>query len=158
MVDYIVEKLRNSKRLIVVDQVEYLSDKAIDVLRTIHDECLDENDNGTIGIVMTGLPVLIEKLKMFPQLYQRISWFRKLGNYDDKGQYLKGLSDEDIKTFITTVFVHANGEVKIFDNLTNGNPRMLKKLIDRSRRLCELKKCGLSEDVIKEATQTLIVR
>jgi DNA transposition AAA+ family ATPase len=158
MVDFCVEKLNGSKKLLIVDQVEYLSDKAIDILRTIHDECLDENDNGTIGILMTGLPELLSKLKQFPQFYQRISWFRKLGTYDNQGEYRKGLSDDDIKSFVETVFLHEQDKIKKFDELTNGNPRVLKKLIDRSRRLCQLYKCELSEKIIKEATQTIMLR
>lgn len=158
MVEYCIAQLKGSKKTIIVDQVEYLSDKSIDILRTIYDECMDENDNGTIGIVMTGLPELIGKLKMFPQFYQRISWYRKLGNYDGRGEFIKGMTDDDIKSFVQSVFVHANGEVKKFDELTHGNPRVLKKLIDRSRRLCELNQCDLSEKIIMEASKTLLMR
>ncbi len=158
MVDYCVEKLKGSKKLIIIDQLEYLTDKAIDILRTIHDECLDENDNGTFGILMTGLPELLHRLKQFPQLYQRISWFRKLGNFDENGEYKKGLSDEDIKSFVHSVFTKINGEVQIFDQLTNGNPRMLKKLIDRSRRLTQIEKCDLNEEIIKRAASTIVMR
>jgi DNA transposition AAA+ family ATPase len=158
MVDFCIVKLKGSKKTIIIDQTEYLSDKAIDCLRTIYDECLDADDNGTIGLVMTGLPELLFKLKAFPQFYQRISWFRKLGVYDDKGEYVKGMTDEDVKSFVLSGFNNANGEVKIFDDLSEGNPRVLKKLVDRSRRLCEINKSPLSKEIIKEATRTIVMR
>ncbi|MEW6653292.1 MAG: hypothetical protein AB1394_07460, partial [Bacteroidota bacterium] len=143
------------KRLMIFDQLEYGSDKAIDILRTIYDECLDESGNGTIGMVFTGLPQLIYKLKQFPQLHQRINWYRKLGVLNSADEVTKGMNDEEVGLFVHSVFPKANGEIKLFAELTDGNPRVLKKLLDRTLRLCELNKCSLKKDVIHEAMNTI---
>ena len=155
MVEFIIQKMKKSKRLIIFDQMEYSSDKAIDIVRTIYDECLDENGNGTIGIVFTGLPELIYRLKQFPQLHQRINWYRKLGVLNQANEIVKGMTDDDVKAFVRSVFPTVNGEEKIFNELTSANPRVLKKLLDRSLRLCEMNKCKLSKEIIEEAHHTI---
>lgn len=155
MVSFIVDKVKGSKRLFIFDQLEYASDKGIDILRSIYDECLDENGNGTIGIVFTGLPDLIYQLKNFPQLHQRINWFRQLGLHKEGEDLPVGMTDNDVELFVHAVFPKANDKlVEVFAEQSDYNPRVLKKVLDRTMRLCELNKCTLAKEVIYEACKT----
>jgi len=161
LIEWIKDKLVNSKRLIIIDQAEYLPNRALDLIRTLHDKCLDDNNKGTIGILLTGLPILKENLKglnnQFAQLYQRISWYRKIGNMKDQQGMTMDITDEDVKTFVSSVFPEVNGEIKFFKELSKSNPRVLSRLIDRSKRICEMNNAKLNIDIIREAAKTIII-
>jgi DNA transposition AAA+ family ATPase len=161
MKSFIADKLKNSKRLLIIDQAEYLPDRALDLIRSLHDDCLDENGNGTMGIILTGLPILRDNLKgfnnQFAQLYQRVSWYKKLGQWKDDAGSMVDMSEEDVRSFVTSVFPNINGELKAFKDLSRCNPRVLKRLLNRSKRLCDINKSPLSEEIILKASKTIVM-
>lgn len=157
MVSFIVEKLKGSKRLLIFDQMEYASYKGIDTIRSIWDECLDANGNGTIGVLFTGLEDLIYQLKNFPQLHGRISWYRKLGVYQDENddEIPRGMTDEDVEMFVLSVFPKATSKIiNDFAEAGEYNPGYLKKILDRGLRLSEVNKLPLSKELILKACKS----
>lgn len=161
LIEWVKERLKDSKRLIIIDQAEYLPNRALDLIRTLHDKCLNDNNKGTLGILLTGLPILKENLKglnnQFAQLYQRISWYRRIGSMRDQQGFIMDITDEDVESFVLSVFPSCNGEIKIFRELSKSNPRVLCRLIDRSKKLCDMNKVKLSADIIREASKTIIM-
>ncbi|MBN1085915.1 AAA family ATPase [Erwinia aphidicola] len=114
-----INTLRDSGRLIIVDEAENLPYRALETLRRIHDKA-------RIGIVLAGMPKLIINLKgkrgEYKQLYSRVGLALHLG---DK------LPQEDITTIARSMMVGA--EVSgISDALykdSKGNARRLFKLV-----------------------------
>ena len=71
----IVNKLKNSGRLIIVDEAENLPYRALELLRRIYDKA-------KVGILLVGLPKLLTNLKgnkgQYKQLYSRVGVLAEL--------------------------------------------------------------------------------
>ena len=69
MVIDIVDKLKNSGRLIIVDEAENLPYRALELLRRIYDKA-------RVGILLVGMPKLLKNLQgdkgQYTQLYSRV--------------------------------------------------------------------------------------
>ncbi|EAZ1917991.1 ATPase, partial [Salmonella enterica] len=77
LIDACVRELRDSGRLLMVDEAELLPYRALEVLRRLHDKA-------GIGIVLAGMPRLLINLKgrrgEFAQLYSRVALALNLGD------------------------------------------------------------------------------
>lgn len=159
LIEELIARLKGSKRLIIIDQAEYLPERALDLVRTIHDSCI-VNGKSTIGILLTGLPRLYENIKgynnQFAQLYQRISWYKKLG-VRKSITFTHGISQSDVVDFVQSVFPRANGECSKLGELSKFNPRVLVRLIERCHRICITNNIALSNEVIDEAAKSIIL-
>lgn len=81
----ILAKLTNTKRLLIIDEAQHLTEKSFDAVRAI-------NDKAHIGIVYAGNPSILKRMygrqaEEFDQVYSRIVYKCKLSN---------GFSMEDI--------------------------------------------------------------
>lgn len=116
-----VEKLKESGRLIIIDEAENLPYRALDMVRRLYDKA-------NIGILLCGLPRLISNLRgkrnEFKQLYSRVGFFIQLHDW----------SEADTKLVVNSVFNNSNGVYKTFHTLAKGNGRKLEKLIMRTAR------------------------
>ncbi|NUM71988.1 MAG: AAA family ATPase [Ignavibacteriaceae bacterium] len=116
----LIAKLKDTGRLLIIDQAEYLSEKALDILRTIHDRT-------RCPIVLAGLPQLFQNLKgvggVNEQIFTRISMLVEL----------KKLSDDDIRNMVHLHIPGINGEYKYFAKRCAGNARALNLLIENVR-------------------------
>ncbi|MCC5912212.1 MAG: AAA family ATPase [Clostridiaceae bacterium] len=70
LVDTIIETLRDSGRLLIIDEAQHLSLKAIESIRSF-------NDDGNIGILFSGNPTIYDRMygrgeAHFAQLFSRI--------------------------------------------------------------------------------------
>lgn len=70
LVDTIIETLKDSGRLLIIDEAQHLSLKAIEAIRSF-------NDEGNIGIVLSGNPTIYDRMygrgeAHFAQLFSRI--------------------------------------------------------------------------------------
>ena len=143
MFDQVVEKLKGSGRLIVIDEAEHLPYRALELLRRVYDKA-------GVGIVFLGMPRLIHNLRgkrgEYAQLYSRVGLAGKL---------------DPLKSQDTEMIVNA---MKLDSRLSpayhqecHGNTRVLSKLLVRSMRLARINECPLSPEVIKTAAEMLIV-
>lgn len=115
----IIHALRDSGRIILVDEAENLPYRALETLRRIHDK-------SGVGIVLAGMPRLIINLKgkrgEYKQLYSRVGFALRMG---------ESLSEEDITNMITTMLPEAaKPEVlKALYKACKGNARRLFKFL-----------------------------
>lgn len=138
----IVEKLKFSGRLIIVDEAENLPYKALEVLRRIYDKA-------EVGILLVGMPRLIENLKgtkwQYAQLYSRVG----------VSVSLQPLLNIDVKN----ILIQANINDRlygVFRDESYGNTRVLKKLILRSVDMARTADIDVDENIVSQAARVLI--
>lgn len=143
MTDEVIQKLRNSGRLIIIDEAENLPYKALELVRRIHDKT-------EVGILLTGLPALVENLRgkeeKFEQLYSRVGVSKRLENLniEDIELILESLSQD--KTLSEAYYKHSMG-----------NTRILSKLIMRTPRVAQINKIKVTPEIIEKTSKILIV-
>ncbi len=139
----IVQKLKSSGRLIIVDEAENLPYKALELLRRIYDKA-------NVGILLVGMPKLFNNLKgekgQYAQLYSRVGIT----------SLLESLSEEDIKAIISTVTPEVDSIYPKISVYCGGNTRVLTKLLVRAHRIAQLNDRDMDEDVIQASMRQLI--
>jgi DNA transposition AAA+ family ATPase len=139
----IIENLKNSGRLIIIDQAEYLPEKALDMLREIQEEA-------NIGLVLAGLPALLDNLRgrgsVNEQLITRVDALLKL----------KPLNDEDIKQIVRAYLPESNGLYKVFASECRRNGRVLHKLIINAKRIALSRDVEVNEEIVEIASKQLV--
>jgi len=143
----IVEKLTGSDRLVILDEAEYLSVKALEFIRRIH-------DHSYVGILLVGMPRLIENIRGrkrdFAQLYSRVGGYTKL----------EGIPVEEAASIVEAYYpdgVDVARLASVFYKAARGNVRTMAKLIVRVMRICEKRKLEPDADLIAEVSKMLIV-
>lgn len=143
MFEQIIDKLKDTKRFLIVDEAEYLPHRSLEIIRRI-------NDRAGIGIMLVGLPRLVYNLRgykgEFAQLYSRASLVKKLPE----------LSKEDTEMIVKSVFPNSNGVWKTFHKQSNCNGRALEKLIIRSRSVSELNEMPVNDEIVNQVSKLLI--
>jgi DNA transposition AAA+ family ATPase len=134
MKDDIIDRLRDSGRVIMVDEAEFLPIRAIDLLRRVY-------DRAGVGVLFVGLPRLFEGL------------IRK------KGDYAYILSRIGIKTVIGALSLTDVSEIvnqvaespvevsEAFLQQSGGNNRKLNKLL---KKCLKAKEVGLRQQITPE--------
>lgn len=144
MKDDVIEKMKNSGRLIIVDEAEHLPVRALDLLRRI-------NDKAGVGILFCGLKRFMDNLRLkqadFAYLYTRVGF--KVS--------LDVLQGQDIQTIVQDVIPDSNGLWKTYHEESHGNGRVLSKLIMRSMRLSQVNNIGITPELVREASKMLVV-
>ncbi|WP_337871599.1 AAA family ATPase [Ignavibacterium sp.] len=138
-----IDKLKDSGRLIIIDEAENLPYRALDMIRRLYDKA-------NVGILLVGLPRLVSNLTgkrgEYKQLYSRVGFVSQLDR----------LTENDTRQIVQKVFLSSNGEYADFHNLAKGNMRKLEKLILRTKREIKSGK-NLSPKLIKQASEMLIL-
>ena len=143
MVIDIVDKLKNSGRLIIVDEAENLPYRALELLRRIYDKA-------RVGILLVGMPKLLKNLQgdkgQYTQLYSRVGVLAEL----------QPIADNDIVAITSKVTPNS---VSIYPKLSafcGGNTRVLTKLFVRASRIAKLNNTAIDEDVLNAALSQLL--
>ena len=143
MVIDIVDKLKNSGRLIIVDEAENLPYRALELLRRIYDKA-------RVGILLIGMPKLLKNLQgdkgQYTQLYSRVGVLAEL----------QPIADNDIVAITSKVTPNS---VSIYPKLSafcGGNTRVLTKLLVRASRIAKLNNTDIDEDVLNAALSQLL--
>lgn len=138
----ITSRLKNSGRLVIVDETEKLNHVALDTLRRIHDKT-----DYTFGILLIGTPELYHNLRGRKGEYQYLS-SRILYNIE-----LEALIKEDVEKIVLQVFPKAGNLVETFYQYSEGKTRFLCNLIE----LVETKKresgLELSKELIRDVAE-----
>lgn len=141
MFDDVVERLKDSGRLLIIDQAEYLNNTALHLIRTLFDE-------SKVGILLMGLDELFYNVRgqrgEFAQLYTRITVPVKLREW----------KLDDVNKIVTQVFGDAE-LAKDFYRHSNGNGMMLRNLIFNTMQYGEANG-QVSPEIIAEAAKLLI--
>lgn len=144
MKDDVIDKLKDSGRMIVIDEAEHLPVRALDLLRRI-------NDKAGAGILFCGLNRFMENLRLkqadFAYLYTRVGF----------KVTLEQLQAEDIEAIVHEVLPGSNGLWKTFHQESHGNGRVLAKLMTRTMRIAEVNGAAVTPEIVREAAKMLVV-
>lgn len=144
MKDDVIDKLRDSGRLIIIDEAEHLPVRALDLLRRI-------NDKAGAGILFCGLKRFMENLRLkqadFAYLYTRVGF--KVS--------LEQLQAQDIEAIVHEAIPGSNGLWKAFHQECHGNGRVLSKLVARTVRIAEVNGAAVTPEIVREAAKMLVV-
>jgi DNA transposition AAA+ family ATPase len=139
-----VDRLQNSGRLLIIDEAEQLSYKALELLRRLY-------DNAGIGILMTGMPRLLENIRGYrgdyAQIYSRIGIAARI----------QQLTEDDTKNIVTHLTGDTNNLWRVFHKESKGNARRLFKLVKRAIYISDLNKVGLDTEVVMHASSLIKV-
>lgn len=143
MSDAIVQKLKVSKRLIMIDEAELLPYRALEIIRRIHDKA-------EVGLILAGLPRLLMNLKgarsQHVQLYSRIGFHYTMG---DK------LDEDDIYALIEATLQTDEFNAVLY-KACGGNARRLNKLCRGVIRTAKINETPINEDLIQQFSAMLI--
>ena len=141
-----IAALRDSGRLLMVDEAENLPYRALETLRRIHDK-------SGIGMVLAGMPRLIINLKgkrgEYQQLYSRVGFALCLGD---------SLPQSDI-TDIAVSMLPGAGKEDVSEALfkaSHGNARRLFKLVRGVSRHSEISGNAVSAGAVRKFAEMLI--
>jgi hypothetical protein len=144
MFNDIVDKLKSSGRLIIIDEAEHLPYKSLELLRRIYDKA-------NVGILLVGMPRLITNLKgekrQYAQLFSRVGIYAKLDV----------LNADDIKSIISSQLPNYKHIYPTLSAVCAGNTRVLTKLLVRAIRIAELNDVEVDDDVIKASVKQILV-
>jgi len=140
----IIDKLKSSGRLIIVDEAEHLPYKSLELLRRIYDKA-------QVGILLVGMPRLIMNLKgeqrQYAQLYSRVGIAKQLN----------ALNEEDKKAIISTVIPNPTPIYPLLSQYSGGNTRVLTKLLVRAVRIAQINNNEVDEDAVQASIRQIIL-
>lgn len=140
------DRLRDSGRLIVVDEAENLPLRALEIIRRLHD------DTGC-GLVLSGMPRLVANLRgkhgELVQLYSRVSVALNLGD---------SMPDEELEQIARAAMPEADDEtIAELVKHSNGNTRRMSKLMRGAVRTANKNGIKMQSGIVKKYS-TLIIR
>ncbi|MBN2534460.1 MAG: AAA family ATPase, partial [Spirochaetales bacterium] len=123
IVSRIISALYNRDAVIIIDEADYLSDTALELIRRI-------SDKSRTGVVLVGLPRLEYKLRNLrndhEQLTSRVGVMLKVNH----------MTKNDAKKILTTIWEDISKEaINTFSAIAKGSVRTLSKLIERVHRV-----------------------
>lgn len=140
----IVERLKGTERLIIIDEAENLPYRALELIRRIHDKA-------GIGILLVGLRRLFENIRgrrmQFAQLYSRVG-----GMMD-----LSVIEESDAEMLVQQLIPKANGISKVFYEVSKANCRTMSKLLRRSTAAAARQGVDVSPGLVRSVAKMLIV-
>jgi len=145
MFESLIDRLRGTGRLIIIDEAEHLPVKALELLRRLRDLT-------GIGLLLIGMPRLYSNItgmkNDFKQLSSRVGIAARLGQ----------LTPDDAAALVRAQIPDADGKIVTkFHTLTSGNARSLAKLLDASLRMAKFNEIPVAPDLIEEAASLLVL-
>lgn len=143
MMTAVIEKLKGSDRLLIIDEAELLTLNSLEILRRIHDKA-------EVGIVLAGMPRLRANLRGARGQYKQI--YSRVGNVHDLKMRLPA---EDIAMFCESALGTAEFN-ETLNKVSQGNARRLNKLLRGINRMAVLNKAPVNKDMIDQFADRLI--
>ena len=146
VVERVIEALTGRDAVLIIDEADYLSDSALELVRRI------VNDKSKTGVVLVGLPRLEFKIRNLrndhQQLQSRIGVLVKLGK----------LKKSDAEKIITGVWKDVPKDtMDAFIQTANGSTRTLVKLMGRVHQIMGLNRADAPDaEIIAEAGELLM--
>jgi DNA transposition AAA+ family ATPase len=125
-----VSHLKDSGRLIAVDEAESLSHGALEYLRRLHDITKDINHVPTIGVLLLGDKRLTSNLRGYQNKYKRL--FSRAGWNIELPPY----SEEDTTAIFKSIYPDADEDIcDTIYKLARGSGRAVEMIIKNIKRL-----------------------
>ena len=139
------DRLRDSGRLIMVDEAENLPLRALEIIRRLHD------DTGC-GLVLSGMPRLVANLRgkhgELVQLYSRVSVALNLGD---------SMPDEELEQIARAAMPEADDEtIAELVKHSNGNTRRMSKLMRGAVRTANKNGIKMQSGIVKKYSSLII--
>lgn len=141
-----IAALRDSGRLLMVDEAENLPYRALETLRRIHDKA-------GIGVVLAGMPRLIINLKGKRGEYQQL--FSRVGLALNIGESLPQADISDIAISMLPDAENPDVSEALF-RASNGNARRLFKLVRGVSRHSDISGNAVSAGAVRKFAEMLI--
>lgn len=145
----VVSKLKDTGKLIIIDEAEHLPTRALDLVRRI-------NDLTGCGIALVGLPRLIHNLKgkrgEHAYLYSRVGFVISI----------RELEGDDVEKIVNTYYPgmddrsSVNGVWQEFASQCDGNARRLSKLLYRTDAIAQSSFKNINRQTVKMAAEMLV--
>jgi len=142
-----INRLRDTGRLLIIDEAENLNSETLNSIRRIH-------DHAHIGLLYIGMPLLVHNLRgkhrQFAQLHSRS--FRSIE--------LKPISLKDVELIISNVqspLLSGRNLSRIFHEESMGNTRFLEHLVTESLRVAHMNNMDVTPEIIKGVKNMLII-
>ncbi|KAB2908956.1 MAG: AAA family ATPase [Ignavibacteriales bacterium] len=131
----VINRLKDSGRMIIVDQAEYLNERALDLLRTVHDQA-------NVGILLAGMHRLYQNLYGTKGVNEQI--LTRVGAYAN----LEALPEADVDKIVTAHFPELEDEDlrQLFYTSCKGNTRRLTLLI-KNVQLNQQSRVGVTDSL-----------
>jgi DNA transposition AAA+ family ATPase len=146
--DRLIERFRDTDRLLIIDEAHFLNWEAFEVIRTIHDQA-------GIGICYMGMPRLYSQMRggkgyLWDQILSRISF----------GRGISRIEKEDVK--IITDSIHPGLQKNCLNYLHEiaqkpGRLRVMVKVLERAVEACKAEKTPITLDLLKRIKSILII-
>lgn len=147
IMDDIVQKLKGSERLIIIDEAELLTYKSLEIIRRIHDK-------SGVGLILAGMPRLRANLRgakgEYKQLYSRIGM-----QLDLKTRLSNEALQKDLAMLVED-YLQSADLAPVFAEYSNNNPRRLSKLMRGAKRLASVNQTPINAEMIKRYDSLLI--
>ncbi len=145
LIEGLISRLKNSGRVILVDEAENLPLRALECLRRIHDKT-------GIGLVLAGMPRLLVNLRgsngELKQLYSRVAFRLDLG---------EKMPDAELEDIINQSLANIDAEtVQELVIAANGNTRRLAKLVKGVIRMSKVNNLALDSGMVRRFAEMLI--
>jgi len=144
MKNTIISKLKDSGRLIIVDEAENLPFKAIDLLRRVHDKA-------GVGVLFVGINRLYESLISKRTIYAYV--LSRIGVV----ARLEPLTQDDVKKIVHEAIPESGDLARTFYDISRGNARTASKLIFRSEALANENGVAITPEIIRQAGKGLFI-
>lgn len=143
MMTAIIDKLKGSDRLLIIDEAELLTHKPLEILRRIHDK-------SGVGIVLAGMPRLRANLRgargEYKQLYSRIGLALDIKNR---------LPAADIGMFCEAA-LGSDAFNEHLNTVSSGNARRLNKLLRGVNHMSKINNAPVTDAMIDRFADMLI--
>jgi len=141
----IVSKLKDSGKLIIVDESENLKPIVFRFLRKIHDRC-----NFTFGLLFVGTQ------RLYNNIAKMKGEFEYFTNRIAMVECLEHLKSEDVKALVSQIFPNSDNDVlKTFEAACNYNARELFNILKRTNDLIRSGN-NLEPATVKATTKMLV--
>jgi len=140
----VIDRLKDSGRLIIVDEAENLPFKAIDLLRRVYDKA-------GVGVLFVGINRLYESLIQKRVVYSYV--LSRIG----VAVCLNPVTREDIEKMINSSIPEGTELLKLLCDLSRGNARTVSKLIFRSKALADENGVAITPEMIRKVGRELFL-
>lgn len=145
----ICEHLKNSRRLLVVDEAHFLSWEGFEAVRKI-------NDCGGVGVVFAGQEKLYEQMRGGRRAFQWDQIYSRIG----VRCHIRDIEKEDVTMLVDNLCPEIDKKCREFlynKAAGKGKFRIMTKLLQRAQRVALRENQGVSMDLLKEANGLLMI-
>jgi DNA transposition AAA+ family ATPase len=148
-----IDYLRDHVELVIVDEVERLSNSALECLRDLF-------DRSDIGLLLVGMPGMEKRMARYPQLYSRVGFahhYRPLQGEELSFVLTRHWRKLGLSLDVDADFTDAQALAAIA-RITGGNFRLLHRLFVQIERVLLMNEMTLiTDEVVNAARSTLVI-